>query len=543
MRVMKGMQELFRLKYRVKFTNMAYTCAVKDCSNGAYWLNKWKKQLCDVCGCLHKDKMCSCEPPFRIFAFPTRKYDAEMRNRWQHLVGRQKSNKMWSPSKDSRVCSRHFKEGKPTPANPLPCLHMGYDGAEQRVRRMSLFEATKHTPTQRVRKILLEEDIRHDIIEIVEDPELENITATQSQPINIHWTFVLYMLFIGLLKETFDQRKEIDHLKKEITSLKASVYKLKNKVYCEDILQNNDDVNFYTGIPSLSLFNKLHAQIAQYVTRRWTGAKRVLKNVRSLKKSSRFGHKFGPNRKLTSKSEFLMMLMKLRLGLLSKDLAKRFDISETLCSRIFFAWLRAASIVLRSMIFIPDEEKLIGSKPERFRKLKTLHSIIDCTELFIETPKDLYLQSATWSDYKHHNTLKLLVSCAPNSSIIFVSSAYLGRVSDKALTLDCGYLDLVPPNYMIMADKGFNIGDDCAERSITLYVPPGRRGHSQMTSEQVSSTKTIANHRILIEQVIRRLKTFRILANEIPITIISHIDDIVTVCAAVCNIKKPIYKF
>jgi len=36
---------------------MAYTCAVKNCSNGSYWLNKWKKQqLCSECGCLHKDK-------------------------------------------------------------------------------------------------------------------------------------------------------------------------------------------------------------------------------------------------------------------------------------------------------------------------------------------------------------------------------------------------------------------------------------------------------------------------------------------------------
>ena len=234
--------------------------------------------------------------------------------------------------------------------------------------------------------------------------------------------------------------------------------------------------------------------------------------------------------------------MKLRLGLLNKDLAKRFDISETLCSRIFFAWLRATSTVLKSMVYIPDEESLIGSKPLRYRQLHDLHSIIDCTEIFIETPKDMYLQSATWSDYKHHNTLKILVSCAPNSTIIYVSPAYMGRISDKALTLDCGYLDMVPFNKMVMADKGFNISNECAERNITLYVPPGKRGHSQMSSAYVEKTKRIANLRILIEQVIRRLKTFRILAHELPISLVGHIDDIVTVCAAVSNLKEPIYK-
>lgn len=52
------------LELRVK-TNMALTCAVNSCSNGSYWLNKWKSELCDKCGCMHKDKMCCCEPPFR----------------------------------------------------------------------------------------------------------------------------------------------------------------------------------------------------------------------------------------------------------------------------------------------------------------------------------------------------------------------------------------------------------------------------------------------------------------------------------------------
>jgi hypothetical protein len=178
--------------------------------------------------------------------------------------------------------------------------------------------------------------------------------------------------------------------------------------------------------------------------------------------------RFGPARKLSSKSEFLMTLMKLRLGLLSKDLAKRFDISETLCSRIVLACLRACSIALKCLVYMPDAETLISTKPERFRNLPDLNSIIDCTELFIETPKDLYQQSATWSDYKHHNTVKLLIVCAPNSSIVYVSPAYTGRMSDKALTLDCGFLDLVPADSMIMADKGFNITSECAEKNITL---------------------------------------------------------------------------
>lgn len=139
--------------------------------------------------------------------------------------------------------------------------------------------------------------------------------------------------------------------------------------------------------------------------------------------------------------------------------------------------------------------------------------------------------------------MKLLVECAPNSQIMFASEAYLGRISDKALTIDCGYLDVVPPDFMVKTDKGFNIASECADRGIKLYVPPGRRGQSQMSSDIVLVSKIIAKHQILIDQVIRRLKSFRILANELQIKMIAHVDDIVTVCAAFCNMKVPMYKY
>jgi len=127
---------------------------------------------------------------------------------------------------------------------------------------------------------------------------------------------------------------------------------------------------------------------------------------------------------------------------------------------------------------------------------------------------------------------------------MYVSPAYPGRTSDKDVTVDCGYLESVPPNMMLMADKGFNIRTECEAMNISLHVSPGKRGESQMTSSCVSKTKNIANRRILVEQVIRRLKTLRILANELPLTLVTHIDDIAVVCAALSNLKKTnIYKY
>ena len=108
--------------------------------------------------------------------------------------------------------------------------------------------------------------------------------------------------------------------------------------------------------------------------------------------------KFGPDTKLESKDEFLLALMKLRLGLLGKDVAHRFGISNILCTKIFHSWVRSMAEYFRSFVFIPDIETILATTPKRYRHFKNLIGIIDCSEIFIETPKKLELQSATWSE-------------------------------------------------------------------------------------------------------------------------------------------------
>ena len=312
----------------------------------------------------------------------------------------------------------------------------------------------------------------------------------------------------------------------------------KNKL-TNQLMKTDPDCLFYTGLPNLELFEELCDFISPFVHRRWKGKFTVNKLRRSFKKTPK---PMGPERKLTTKDEFLLMLMRLRLNLLIKDLSNRFHISKTLASTIYCTWLRASARVLKSVIYVPDLGILNATKPPQFKGIKELHFIIDATELFIQTPKKHNLQKMTWSNYKHHNTLKILVAVASNSSIIFVSKAYGGAISDKALTKDCQYLDQVSPYSSLMVDKGFNISDECAARNINLIIPPGRRGNSQMLTKDVKTTGKVAKLRILVEQVIRRLKTFRILSTEIPVATISQIDDVIVVCAAICNFQQSIYK-
>ena len=259
-------------------------------------------------------------------------------------------------------------------------------------------------------------------------------------------------------------------------------------------------------------------------------------------KNNRTPKKSGPTRKLCSQDEFLLVLMKLRLALFNKDLADRFKICFATVSKIIQSWIRAMAKYISSIVYMPEEMQIRENLPERFENKRNVVAIIDCSEIFIETPKNLELQSTTWSEYKHHNTMKFLISVTPSSFINYVSEAYTGRISDKALTNDCNFLDLVPPYSSIMADKGFNLFAECAARRINFIVPSGKRGTSQMTPTEVKKTSSIAKLRILVEQVIRRMKTFRIIAQEVPITLLDHLSDIIMICAGLSNLKDPIMR-
>ena len=232
--------------------------------------------------------------------------------------------------------------------------------------------------------------------------------------------------------------------------------------------------------------------------------------------------------------------MKIRLGLLHEDLANRFSISKTLASRIFSTWVKATAAVLKSLVFVPKIENIVASRPNKFSKFSRLHSIADATETFLQTPKNHAAERITWSNYKDRNTAKVLITISPNGLIVFGSEAYGGSILDEQLTVDSGYLDLVEPYTEVMVDEGFNIKEECAARFIDVHVPPGNRGQSQMLPKNIKKTNDIA--KLLVEQVIRRFKTFNLIAKELPISLVNNLDNIIVICEALTNLQSPIYK-
>ena len=98
-----------------------------------------------------------------------------------------------------------------------------------------------------------------------------------------------------------------------------------------------------------------------------------------------------------------------------------------------------------------------------------------------------------------------MLGISPSGYPSYVSSLYVGRVSDKKITRDCGILDLLEPGDQIMADRGFDIEDDLPT-GVTLNIPPFLNGHDQLTLEEEVLTRKIASSRIHVERAIARIK-------------------------------------
>ena len=80
--------------------------------------------------------------------------------------------------------------------------------------------------------------------------------------------------------------------------------------------------------------------------------------------------------------EFLMVMMRLRLGLLEQDLADRFCVSTSTVSRTLITWYTVLADHLRHLITWPSRDVIASRMPQCFERFPFTRVIIDCTEFF-----------------------------------------------------------------------------------------------------------------------------------------------------------------
>ena len=450
------------------------------------------------------------------------KLSEERRKKWISAISRKDLTD--SILDHGRVCGKHFINGKAAKLwdryDPdwVPTQNLGhdkYDSAEklQADSEVALRRDERARDRERKRVAEGERRLREEI-----EAKKQKVNEPGAKVMEISFDFDSAME-VGTDSETgtATQTEEFDYLFRNF-----SVSQPFDETY---FANDNEKVRFYTGLPAYDVLQTVYKYVLPFV-------------VRKSPTLSKF-------------QEFVLTLMKLKLNMPMQDLAYRFGISLPTVSRIFLAWMVVLDVRLAPLIRWPEREDLWRTMPQCFQVAfgnKTT-VIIDCFEVFITRPSNLMARAQTYSNYKNHNTVKVLVGITPQGSISFASNAWGGRTSDKYLTDNCGILKKLVPGDLVMADRGFTIQESLIFHKAELAIPAFTKGKDQLDPVDVEGTRGIANVRIHVERVIGLLRRkYTILSGILPIDFlqcdpngsqeakIPMIDRIITVCAALTNL-------
>lgn len=493
--------------------------------------------LCVVIGCSKRSGRDRDVSFYRIPKIVThrgeRDYELSKKRRNGFLAAISRDDLTDKVLQNDRICSRHFISGKPAAlyddTNPdwLPNLHLGHS---------KKLQARKETTERWERRLArTNKCVTHDTSDQLRAAEtLLSLSSSENPPSPCEQDQHL-VVKLDTATQTYMTSASIDQMTRELYSSSDKIRDLSGKLtqciaFSETSLKDDDTVRFYTGLPNLGLLKAV-----------FVFAEKALPSEQSTTKLTRF-------------QEFVTTLVKLRLNSQVQDLAYRLDVSTSTISRILLKWLTALDLTLGKQIMWPDRETLRKTMPECFRASfgTKVALIIDCFEVFIERPSNLQARASTWSSYKHHNTIKVLLGIAPQGVVTFVSEPWGGRVSDKHLTEQCGVLNNLLPGDIVLADRGFDITESVGVMQAKLHIPAFTKGKDQLSAIEVEETRTIANVRIHVERVIGNVRQkYSILQGTLPIDFVTKrvgeefplVNRILRVCCALCNICDSVVPF
>ncbi|WAR29879.1 THA11-like protein [Mya arenaria] len=457
-----------------------------------------KKDFCCAEGCSHERSRGATCSFFRIPEEP------KLRTLWLNKISRveqiEQNGKivtmLWTPSKSSKLCSCHFDE--PPQAKSMkkwfqiPSIFSHRPASSKPTRK-----APKERQASNQNAVQL---AGHDYLNTEEDKESFKLLESNKD-------------LVGVIQE----RERLQTCEYDLKKLKAS-----GQVLEVNELRNNDKLFRYCTGLKVEVFDSLYkylepkAKVLKYPQGERT---KTYKNH-----AENYKRKPGKARQTSLEQEIFFTLVKLKLGLQTMDCSMRFGMSTARCSVIFTAWVTLLSQELeKNMQDATTTECDNMYNAKCFNEFKNLRVIVDCTELYSETPSSVGAHKQFHSNYKHHSTVMFVVGMNTGGAITYISVMHGGRSSDKFITVGADdLLSSLNPGEKVMADRGFTI-QDCLPSGVKLY-------------------KKISEARVHIERAIRRIKQFNILRQDVKLSQVDVFDHIFKACGYLVYFQDPFLK-
>ncbi|KAK3919755.1 Carbamoyl-phosphate synthase large chain [Frankliniella fusca] len=244
--------------------------------------------------------------------------------------------------------------------------------------------------------------------------------------------------------------------------------------------------------------------------------------------------------KYSGRDRLFYFLLRLRRGLPLEDLAEIANISVPYLDDLLYIMTRHIYLVFKSMEnrMFPTAAEQAKNKPKPFRPFPNLRVILDSAQFFIQMPTNFEQQGNTYSSYKHHNTVIVVIGISCQGAVIHVSPVFEGNISDKGIVRESGLLQRLSEGDAVMTDRGFDIEGELLDIGVRLYKPPSLGDRNKLTAEEEILTKAIASARIYVEHIIADIKDNRLLQGVIPILLSPVIPDLIFIAGYLCNFKK-----
>jgi len=231
-----------------------------------------------------------------------------------------------------------------------------------------------------------------------------------------------------------------------------------------------------------------------------------------------------------ARNRLLMAMIWLRIYPTYDVLGFLFDLDKSNICRNLKGVLAVLRERLGDEVTWPDQTRRRQKMEQFMQDFPEVAAIVDATEQPTLRPQDPEAQKSHYSGKKRRHTLKTQVVVGPDGEIMDYSETVPGAMHDKKLYDQSGVSARLDDQEAMMGDSGFQ-GIQKDHRAV---LPDKKPKGGTLTDDQKARNRRLSHYRIVVENTICQLKTFRVLAHVYRHARASH-HDVFAMVAALVN--------
>jgi hypothetical protein len=158
----------------------------------------------------------------------------------------------------------------------------------------------------------------------------------------------------------------------------------------------------------------------------------------------------------------------------------------------------------------PEARPQLTSKDDLFDAFPEVRLVVDATEQSFHRLKGWDNQKPFYSGKRKRHTIKAQLICTPLGRVASVGPSVPGSIHDLTLLRKSGEVDELAPEDGLMTDLAYvGLPDD--RPGLSVVLPHKAKKDVPLTDEQKGYNRRVSSCRVVVENLLARLKVFQVL--------------------------------